>query len=418
MILLLLLTLLSWGVFSGTVSVNISIVDQSNVVERYPNLANRVRCQNITDIYLSPLVMAADDAILPAPGFFQSRGVAGGLEDCYALTFSFSAIRTKSFSNPQSLTVLFYRSDGPSGGPGSVIYQKTVPWATNDYMWQRDYLSLPWSYEVTLQWNELGDDGVTRLNFRDPSMLQPRQRFWMAFYCTVPQQQGTGFRLNAMYWVTLNNSTNSTPGSWGREFLFRDTQNLYKYGFSNWTLGSTYEAVAGILPTTNNLAWRLFFTCLAQTSPTPAPVEIPTLPPPTTTSITPKNETNSTDAPNGTTTKQGRPYSSTGIALGVALPMTLLIIGLCVWLVVARLRKRRLVRQRQQQNIMNHPASRATVGSMGVDQYDQFHEYNLVELEDSGISSGGGGGVSSGPTMLDKVYDTTINTGTDEEITI
>jgi hypothetical protein len=396
---------------------NVSILNQTNVVERFPNLANRVRCQNITDIYLQPLLVAADDAVLPPITFFQSQRVVNGLDDCSALTFAFSGIRMKSFSNPTSITVMFMRGDGEGGGPGSLLYRKSLPWATNDQMWQKDYLALPWTYEVTLQWNEVGDDGVTRLDFRSPAFLPPLQRFWLAFYCTAPQQIGTGFRLNAMYWVTLNNLTGSTPlrpqlfgGVPNRDFLFRDVNNLLKFGFTNWTTAKAYETVAGIVPSTNNLAWSLFFTCNVSAVPTFAPVESPTLGP--TAPIAPTASPTQTPTSNATNnrtewniTARVRDLKGGEIALIVVVPLTLLLASLFIF---AILRRRR--RQAQKKRLVMIP-SRPGPALQEV-ELEHFRDYTLISLESSERETPSQSGPES--RLVDSVYPSVIVT-TDEE---
>jgi len=413
----MILAFFAFLVLSRSAVVNISIVDQINPVEPYNvvNLANRVQCQNITDIYLSPLLIAADDAIVPPLTFFQSKGIVGGLNDCSALTFSFSAIRTRSFSNPRSLTIVFFRSDGQNGTPGSVIYQKTLPWATNDYMWQRDYIGLPWTYDVTFQWNEVGDDGVTRLNFRDVRLMAPQSRFWVAFYCTVPREPGAGFRQNAMYWVTLNNKTNSSSSTWASDFVFRDAQNLLGNNFVNWTTARVYEASTGIIPATNNLAWSLYFTCNTVSAPSFAPVEVPT-PSPTSTPTAPsaietgaptRNETNSSEV--NVTTSSHVPFNGVAVALAIVIPLTILTCGACLCWLLALLKRRRIAKRKGGQTRV---ATRAVVGSMGV-EYDQFREYNMVALDDSGMSTSTS--TTTKQTILDGVYDSMIATTTDED---
>jgi hypothetical protein len=364
LLLWMLFTLLFGGVGASGVPVTITVLNQTNAAERWPNLANCVRCQNITDAVMSPLVLAADDAVQPPLAFFQARGVARGVEDCYALTVAFSAIRHQSSHPPLSITLQFMRDDAAHGNtPGTLFYQKTVPWATNDYMWQKDYVGMPWTYEFSLQYNELGDDGRTRFDFRSSTFLPPAQRFWFAFFCTVKQEISTSFRFNSMYWVTLNAATNSTPlspllyGQQNLNFLYRDQSNFFQQQWVNWTAATIVEPFFRIAPTTNNLAWRLTYTCLGV--PTAAPLTITTSAPtgliPTGTPTTTFTPTESVGAKELVETNNesdtGRNETRTGIAglsqlelaLVIGLPIGIIALAAFTLLVYRRWRKRQAV---------------------------------------------------------------------------
>jgi hypothetical protein len=181
------------------------------------------------------------------------------------------------------------RHDEKTGAPGETFYKKTLPWPSNNYEWASDYISIPWQTLIALQWHELADDGVTRFDFRNASFLPPETTFWFSFYATVSQHINSIFRMNSMYWVTLNNNTGSTPaeqtlyGKKNHDFVFRDASNLLHYDFVNWTTAAIVQPVMRIVPTTNNLAWSLSFTCDVSTQPTMAPTQSPTTAPTSTT---------------------------------------------------------------------------------------------------------------------------------------
>lgn len=334
------------------VSRNITILNQTNAYERYPNLLNRIMCQNITDKYLSPLLVAADDVMIPPTAYFQSLNILQGIRDCSTMQFGFTTIRTKNDLNPTSLTLELMRHDDVSQAPGTTFFKKTFPWPSNNVEWRHDFIAMPWQSMIVLQLNELGDDGVTRFNFHDPIFF-PASRVWFSFYATVSQHINSQFRMNSMYWVTLNNNTDSVstsamPAQPNYDFVFRDPANLLHYNFVNWTTARLIEPVMRIVPTTNNLAWTLSFSCAVSTQPTGAPTTpVPTLAP--TILITPvptRNDTNLT---------HNRDYDPVRLALAIALPLTFVVLCLIIWccLVMYRKMKQRRAQTTKKTNIKN-----------------------------------------------------------------
>jgi len=418
-------------VVTAAASVNITVLNQTNVGERWPVLSNRVRCQNITDIYRQPLVMAADDAVLPDADFFRSQGLANGLADCGAMTFRFSGIRIRSMSNPESITILFMRDVNHS--PGSVFYQKTLPAPSNNYLWVQDqgYLGRPWPYDITLQWNEVGDDGTTRFDFRSVDFMPPLQTFWIAFYCTGPQQAIGGVRINAMFWVTQSNVSNATAlqtsltgGLANNPFFFRDVTNVLGANFVNWTDAQTYQSREGLVAPTNNMAWCLFFTCnlVATQAPT---TSAPTTAQPTSEAIpTVPLETAPTWAPVFTAgNRSNLTLASVSTVVAATLVPTLLalccLVALCITCCV---RRRQRQRERMTPNAQD-PVQHTVYTEKKKTGSSQFEDYRDMQIQyhEPILGRGGGGDDDGGERnhnpltrmTLSSVYDATVNTSSD-----
>lgn len=336
-------------VISATLLLNVTVLDQSNVLERWPNTTQRLRVQNISDIAGQPLLVVADDALVPLLG------------DCVSLTLVFSAIRIKFMSNPRSLTVVLMRDN--NSAPGLVLYQKSLPWASNDDNWMqsRGHLGSPWPYEVTLRRNELGDDGVTRLDLA----ALGGARLWVAFYCTGAQQLSGGYYLNAMFWVAQSATANATPLVAGNpEFYFRDPNNLLGDGLTQWTSATRAQRSPkiGQVAPTNQMAWRLFFTCAAAPEtrePSAAPSVAPT--------AAPTRETLVPETPSSNWTNfTGAAAPGNTVALAVALPFALLGTLLGAFL-VWRVARRRAPDEQQSSQVPERQA--------------QFAEYAEIPLE-------------------------------------
>lgn len=345
MFLLFLISLFYHGI-SGTTSFrSINIVTQQNGHERYPDPKNRIRCQNITDVYPSPVQEAADDFVVPLPTWFETQGVTHGLNDCSSMSFALETIRTRSDRDPSSITITLMKHNPLTKKPGETFYKKTLPWPTNNYLWTSDPRGLPFVSIVTLQYNELGDDGKTRFDFRSPSFMPSATTFWFSFYATVPQHQSSlGFTMNAMYWRTLNNETNSTPketflhnGLENHDFVWRDPSDHANYGYTEWVSGQLIEEKLRLPLTTNNLAWTVYFSCLVTDlwtdpptlRPTSTPTLSPTLPTPSPTTVS-LNETERENYQN--------------LVVGVSVPVVILllcIIGLLLLMTAKRCWKKK-----------------------------------------------------------------------------
>lgn len=319
---------------------NINIVTQQNGPERYPDAKNRIRCQNITDIYPSPVQEAADDFVVPLPTWFEMRGVPHGLQDCSSMSFALETIRTRSDQDPSSITITLFKHNPLTKKPGESFYRKTLPWPTNNYLWASDPRGLPFVSIITLQYNELGDDGKTRFDFRSPNFLPSATTFWFSFYATVPQHQSSlGFTINAMYWRTLNNMTNSTPhqtflhnGLENHHFVWRDPADYANYGYTEWVDAELIEEKIRLTPTTNDLAWTVYFSCLVTDLVTDPPTSEPTLSP----TLSP---TLAIPAPTVFVFNESERVGYRDLVVGISIPIVLLLCCIIILLMVLTARR-------------------------------------------------------------------------------
>lgn len=312
---------------------NVNIVTQQNAPERYPDPKNRIRCQNITDVYPSPVQEAADDFVVPLPTWFELKGVTHGLSDCSALSFALETIRTRSDHDPSSVTINIWKHDPLTKRPGESLYKKTLPWPSNNYLWKSDPRGTPFVSIFKLQYNELADDGKTRFDFRNPAFLPSATTFWFSFYATVPQHQSSlGFTMNAMYWRVLNNLTNSSPhetflhaGQENHDFVWRDVGNYANYGYEDWVSGELIEERIRLTQTTHNLAWTVYFECLVTDLWTDPPTQKPTTSPTQT-------PTQATEAPTLQILNESERIGYRDLVVGISIPVVLLLVCIIILL--------------------------------------------------------------------------------------
>jgi hypothetical protein len=313
------------------ISKNLTIINQTNVYQRYPNLRNKILCQNMTDKAFFPTLEAADDATLPPSTFWKNGGVEGGLNNCSAMTFSWTTIRVRRDTAPYFITLSFWKSLAYNTTP---FYKKSFQWPSNNEYWVKDPQSMPWQSEITLRLNEVGDDGVTRFNFRDDAFFPPPgEVFWISFYATMRYGKSSSLQTNAMYWVLLNNDAGSSipeeifmGGQPNSNFMYRDPVNFMRNGWVNWTDGLVVEDAMKITTSTHNLAFSLFFTCLATPPPPPT---IPTTPPPTTTTNVSVQTESPSLVPGGNGTNMTEKEGTSGGRLVGAIVAPLLSLCLC-----------------------------------------------------------------------------------------
>lgn len=254
------------------------VLNQTNVAQRYPLAPNRVQCQNVTDKAGPPLLVAADDVVLSVPSDAQ---------DCDAVLFSFTTVRTRQDLNPSSITLQLLRHNATSGGPSDAFFQITRQWPDNNAHWQFDAMGVPQQTDLLLQRGDLSDlAGATpkRFDLHDAQLLPPGATVWVAVWATVPLHLVlAGYRANGFYWATLTNDTSSSPVSAGNKpFWYKDTTDLLGYGWRQWTPAQQVEPWLGIQQATQQLAWRVSLRCVVApptSAPTPAPTPAPTLAP-------------------------------------------------------------------------------------------------------------------------------------------
>lgn len=309
-------------------------LNHTNAYTLYPNTANKVMCQKIMDRLDHPLIIAADDVILPVQEVWLTRW---GIKNCSSATFSFTTIRTRNDLNPYNITLQLMRHDEKENRPGDIFFVKTLAWPTNNVRWLYDIIGIPSQNDITLQHGELADDDTTRFDLANPDFLRLGTRMWVAFYVSLPWHMGQSLRTNSMYWVTLADTIGSSPiqsfpgdNTVNHHFFYKDAYDLEKFGFRNWTDATIVSPYIGITPSTNQLAWSLSLQCTGvPPSPTILPPPVMTTPP--TKSPTEEEEPpfiyNNTNQTNGTMGVTALNHSLIlGLTLTLLLPFIIVLI--------------------------------------------------------------------------------------------
>lgn len=323
----------------GEIDINLVVLDHSNVYSRYPDTSNKVMCQKIIDRPDHPIIIGADDLIIPNE--WQLRW---GIERCNAMTLSFTTVRTRNDLNPYNITLLLFRNNQTENKPGNLFYKRTFQWPTNNVNWVHDIIAIPSQNDFILNHGDLDDDGITIFDLQDPAFLSHGSRIWVSFYATIPWHMGQSLRTNSMYWATLENTTGSSLPTQFKDninanFFYRDEKDLEKYGFIDWTDSSIVSPYIGIRATTNQMAWKVTLHCRGIPPPptlepmiiTPEPTTIPTQSP-TMRDDNITNETMSVNSHHGP------------LIIGIIVPFTivsLLVIIIIIILYAWRKRKRR-----------------------------------------------------------------------------
>lgn len=253
------------------------LITQVNRLERYYDLFNRVRCQELPEIAGRPTFIAADDFVITLPH------VAGQKGDCHALNFIINTIRTRNDKDPQSITYMLLYHDPVTNKPGDVFFKRTLSSPNATGIWD-SFLGIPRLTTLTIQQGDLDDDNVTRFDFNNNTFLPHNQTLWFATYVTmVRNYSSTTSKENAFFWVTLNNYTGSTPVvdplyketqsnitliNHHYQYMVIDIYNQLKYNFSEWTDANIAQSKIGVSTKTYNMAWSVTLQCTFQ-SPTP-----------------------------------------------------------------------------------------------------------------------------------------------------
>ena len=306
----------------------LTILNQSNVYQLFYDLSNHIECDNYTDYFIRPVLRAADDFVLPP--YTSLDTMHRQSSDCNALQFTFVTLRTRQDQDPSSVTLQLFYNNASGGYNGSDVPQDqpfyTRSWcAPNAISCQWDpRLATPLNTTLTLNNGDMADDGVTRFDLSNLSLMPIGRRLWVSFFATVPRHYARNIlRSNTLYWMTLNNLSGSTPvvdpldanqGLANAHYQYRDALNT-KYNATRWTDATVIQPLLGVHTTTYNMAWRLALVCdyLEPVPPlppnTPAPTRVPTTAPTTTSSPSqaptdqPTDESNNNSTPTTTTTE-------------------------------------------------------------------------------------------------------------------
>lgn len=250
----------------------VTLLPQSNPPGVNSGARDRLVCHNFTDISGSPLLYAADDFAVPSDTTLRSVWGASG---CSGLQFTVTAVRLRNDADPLSLTLVLFE-DNASGGPGTPIYHRTQ--RAPDGGWGT-VLNAPTPLSVTVR---NGDRGDAQSTFT-LAMLPREHRLWYAFYVTGPRNFSFATtKENNMFWTTWWPVANTTlspgwtappllPGTTlvNKQYYFRDVNNLYQSGLSQWTPAQNAEPLMSVSSDTHQLAWSVSIICASAGAPPP-----------------------------------------------------------------------------------------------------------------------------------------------------
>lgn len=266
---------------------NLTILDQIST-NKLPYLP----CQNITDIQHFPIVRATDDFIIPPLSTFILNNIPSGIDNCRAIIFSISYMRSYRDSDPENIILYVMRDstiNDDNGYPGEIIFKKTFKQPNNG-----------WNI-ITTNPGSL----ILRINVGDPddngnefdissSSLYSGSRLWVSFYVTLKKHfTYTGFSENMVYWIIYKKEKdlklneldspykyyNSTS-----QYYFRDFNNLFDKNLIQWSSATETEKKMGISSNTLNMAWKVDLLCkktivFIEINKTSEPTQSPTLQP-------------------------------------------------------------------------------------------------------------------------------------------
>ena len=135
---------------------SVTILNQTNALNSPYSLSVMLVCDNFTDISGFPLLMAADDMVLPSNG-----------EECKELIFNFNTLRTKHDLDPLSITIQLFNHNTVDNIPmDQPFFKRTICSPNNDpsnCSWDRR-LQVPILTTIKLHNGDIDDNQVTLFN--------------------------------------------------------------------------------------------------------------------------------------------------------------------------------------------------------------------------------------------------------------
>lgn len=242
------------------VTERILIIDQLNVSSIASEAAkSKLVTQKFTDILPTvPLLYAMDDFILPIDLS----------ENITIMSLSFTIIRQRRDTDPDSITVIIRDSDPNTGAPDAHIFCKTIRAPNNPPLWHNDSLGVPEIISINITQGEACTEHPSVLfDLKNTSFLPRNTPLWIGFYVTGARSyvDTPAYAENIVFWCTTikksgNNETEDGP------YYFIDEANILGKGFSNWTAASKVESMMGFTSVSRNMAWSLTFLTVVPTT--------------------------------------------------------------------------------------------------------------------------------------------------------
>jgi hypothetical protein len=308
------------------VNVTLSLLDQTDAA----GSGGAILCQRLLDHRGAPLLLAADDLVLP--GALLASAVS-----CQTLQMTFATTRTRSDVDPSNVTVqLLYTT---AQGPGVLFFQRSWVWPSGTPTG-----AVP--LQLTLREGDWDDAGLVQFQLQNASFWPRDLAIWVALYVSMPVDPLPTAQ-NAFFWLTLAPGVVSTQSNM---FYYRDASNLQRWGFVNWTNATTAAPKLSLGAGTTQMQWSATLQCQQRetVAPTTEPTPLVVVPPPP-----PVNETTLAPVADGNTSSGNNslyaPGGTHNVAVAVAVPVALVVAIALTALLVQQLRRRRwLARQKQQ----------------------------------------------------------------------
>jgi hypothetical protein len=265
-------------------------INQTNVNAVY---TGQILCQQLLDHAGQPLLLVADDFTLPQ---YPTA--------CDAMTLQLDL--TVQYLNvwPNTLILWFMRDNATSAGPGERFFSTSVPYNVNG----------PDVYTLDSQLVDT-NDATLRFDLTNETLFPRDTIMWLAVYAPLILSQNNKGQ-NALFWHTAYTG-------FGGHFFYRDVNNLQLWNFTDWTDASVASQRLALPTGSLQMAWNAALRCVATPVPTPVPTEAITKAP--------------VSVPNRTDTVSGSKFNV--VALGVALPLAVIVTIILVGVIVVWLRR-------------------------------------------------------------------------------
>lgn len=247
------------NILTKYIDFNLTILDQISS-NKLPNLP----CQNITDLPNSPVLIAADDFIIPPLSTFIINNIPSGIDNCRALIFSISYMRNYRDATPENI-VLYIMKD-LRGIPGNTVFKKTFKQPENG--WNLNVYN-PGSIILKINVGDKDDNGK-EFDISSSSLFAGT-RLWVSFFVTLQRHFSlTGFSENMVFWITYNKDQNKqlteldSPYKYYNttsNYYYIDINNLFNKNLTKWTNAIDVEKKMTFQSNTLNLAWKVDLLC-------------------------------------------------------------------------------------------------------------------------------------------------------------
>jgi hypothetical protein len=230
------------GLSAYSLALEVLLVEQRAPI--MPSVESAYPAQEFVDLVGSPIVMVSDD-------FLVDRNL---YDNCTLWSVSIDVLRRNYSMDPSNVIIGLWTDDAFGHGPDELIFQYIFSSPTNN--WQTPTgVARGSAFYQSLEF--LFDNDVS-YHFNVSLTLGPG-RYWLSYYAQLPVDHNANLGIENRFYVLASPFLPTLATD--RRGYMRDTENLMRHGWTNWTDLADVEIYLHTTTKSKNLAMSIVADC-------------------------------------------------------------------------------------------------------------------------------------------------------------